>query len=292
MAFSLPTFAKTKKVMQPGEINYLRLVRFTDNGAYLEDRDAEEVLLPNKFVLPEMEEDDEVAVFVYTDSEDRIVATTQTPHLLKGEIACLQIKEVSAVGAFADWGLDKDLLIPFKEQRVPVMAGNWYNVYLALDEQTGRLYGSTKLRRYINNNELTVAEGDTVEVLIDNKTELGVNAIINQKHFGLIFKNQIFKTVKLGEKHTAYVDKIGENNKIDLTLQQTGKQGIDDSAQQIIQALKANQGSLPLNDKSDPKEISNALNMSKKAFKRGVGQLYREQLIDISDSGITLLEAD
>ncbi len=278
--------------MQPGEINYLRLVRFTDNGAYLEDRDAEEVLLPNKFVLPEMEEDDEVAVFVYTDSEDRIVATTQTPHLLKGEIACLQIKEVSAVGAFADWGLDKDLLIPFKEQRVPVMAGNWYNVYLALDEQTGRLYGSTKLRRYINNNELTVAEGDTVEVLIDNKTELGVNAIINQKHFGLIFKNQIFKTVKLGEKHTAYVDKIGENNKIDLTLQQTGKQGIDDSAQQIIQALKANQGSLPLNDKSDPKEISNALNMSKKAFKRGVGQLYREQLIDISDSGITLLEAD
>ncbi|MCK5028421.1 MAG: GntR family transcriptional regulator [Bacteroidales bacterium] len=277
--------------MKIGKTNKLKIARGTDNGYYLVDSDDNEVLLPNAYITDDLKMDDEIEVFVYKDSEDRIVATTEKPYVLLEEFAWLQVKEVNDFGAFIDWGLQKDLLVPFAEQNEKMKEGNWYLIFLLEDQETERLIGSAKVNEFVFFDEIDVEQGDEVDLLLYDRTDLGMNAIVNNLYRGLIFESDIHKSIQPGERIKGYVKQLREDGKIDLVLEPLGyKNTIDKNCEIVLSAIKENSGVLNLSDRSTPEEISKMLGISKKAFKKGLGKLYKDKQVEITPEGIKLLK--
>jgi len=275
-----------------GKYNNLTIERVTSVGMFLSDVEGEEVLLPNQYLTDEMQVEDNIRVFVYLDSEDRPVATTETPKIIRNEFAFLEVKDVSEHGAFMDWGLIKDLFVPFREQSVPMEIGDWHVVFLYLDQKSSRLIASTKIDRFLENERLTVAEGDEVDLLVWLKTDLGYNVIVNQYHKGLIYGNEVFKDLKIGDSLKGYVKKIRPENKLDISLQKASLEQIEPSIQNILDELKKAGGFLNLSDGSSPEDIYKTFGISKKVFKKSIGGLYKQGKIRIANEGIYLISED
>lgn len=275
--------------MEIGKTNTLRINRATDNGLYLVDNEFEEVLLPNAYVTEELKIGDNIDVFIYKDSEDRLVATTEEPLIKLNEFAYLQVKDVNRFGAFIDWGLPKDLMVPFAEQNKKMEPGEWYLIFLALDEETNRLFGSNKVNDFVFFTEIDVKEGDEVDLLLYEMNDLGMQAIVNNLYKGLIFKSDIHKEIKAGERLKGYVKNVRDDGKIDILLEPMGyKNVIDKNSDLILSTLKEKEGFLKLSDKSTPEEIKEILGMSKKNFKKVIGNLYKKKLIEITNDGIRI----
>lgn len=275
--------------MEIGQYHELTILRHTSVGLFLGDENGEDVLLPNKYCPENYEIDDKITVFVYLDFDDRKVATTLTPKILLNEFALLKVTSTTEIGAFLDWGLEKDLFVPFKEQRLKMEENRWYIVYLDIDAQTDRLFASNKIERFLQNDLLTVEEDEKVDLLIYRKTDLGYSAIVNNIHNSLIFESDIFKPLNIGERTKGFVKKIREDNKLDISLQAIGYWNTNDpNAAKVHDAITTNNGFLPLTDKSPPEEIYRELEMSKKAFKKAVGALYKDKRISLTPDGIKL----
>ncbi len=276
--------------MELGKTNTLTIARATDNGCYLVDTEGNEVLLPNAYVTKEMSIGNEVSVFVYKDNLQRITATTLKPKLELEQFAFLEVKEVNKAGAFMDIGLVKQLLIPFKEQAVPMAVGESYVIFMFIDEETNRLVGSSQLEDFLFFEKIEVAEADEVELLLYKRTELGINAVVNNMFQGLIFKNDIHKNVKIGDKIKGFVKKVRADGKIDLLLEPMGfRNVIDATSQRVLNAIKKNDGFLKLTDKSSPDDIRNELGISKKAFKKALGGLYKQKIVLLEKEGTRLV---
>ncbi len=278
-------------MFQLGQFNTLKIARRVDFGVFLTDGN-DEVLLPKKNLTPEMEIGTEVDVFIYKDSEDRTIATIQRPLAVVGEFAYLLVKEVNTIGAFLDWGLEKDLLVPFREQDKLLEAGKSYVVYIYVDKLTKRIAASAKINRYSKNEEISLTENEEVEVLIFKKTDLGYGAIINNIYQGLIYKNEVFTELAIGEKKKGWIKTIREDGKIDVRLQKVGFELSDDAQELIMEALQKNGGFLALYDGSDPQLITKTLGISKKTFKKAIGGLFKFKLITIEEGGIRVVGAN
>ena len=272
-----------------GVDNKLEIARSTSIGLYLTDGEND-VLLPNKYVPEHYEIGDEITVFVYLDHEERPISTTLEPYIYLNEFSLLKVNYINEFGAFLDMGLEKDLFVPFKEQARPMTQGGWYLIYMYLDEKTNRLVGSSRLNQFLNNDELTVEEGEEVDLVVSHITDMGINVIINEKHKGLIYKNELFEELRTGDRIIGYIKKIREGNKIDVARTKIGFDGVLSSAEIILEELGKNNGFLGLSDASHPEDIKTVLNMSKKTFKKAIGTLYKEKQIDIKDNGIYLVE--
>lgn len=272
-----------------GKYSNLEILRDTTVGLFLGDDEGNDVLLPNKYVPEEFEIGDHIDVFCYLDHEERIVATTLVPFIMVDQFQLLQVAEVNEYGAFMDWGLEKHLLVPFREQRSKMQEGQWYVVYCYLDEKTDRLVASNKLDKFLSNDELTVQALDKVDLTVTRLTDLGWEVIINHKHKGLVYSNEIYRKVAVGDKLHGYIKNIRPDNKIDVSLQPIGYQSLEPAANLIYEKLVSNGGILNLHDKSDPEDIKRILQMSKKTFKKGIGTLYKERKIEIKPDSIRLL---
>ena len=275
--------------MNPGEFNSLTAKRRTLNGYYLIDDENLEVLLPNKYVPSGMKPGDEISVFIFKDSEDRLTATTIKPYIMLNEFAVLEVVDINPVGAFLDWGLEKDLLVPYSEQTSKMKVGGSYPVYLYLDEKTQRLVASGRINKFLELEDITVNNGDEVELLICNSTDLGIVVIINDMHSGLLYDNELFQAVTPGERIKGWIKNVRPDNKIDVSLQRQGYINVEPNANKILQKLKDNDGFLNITDKSDPIIILAKLEMSKKTFKKAVGSLYKQKIIKIEKDGIYLV---
>ncbi len=278
-------------MLEIGKFNHLKVKRATRHGAYLADNQGNEALLPVKFVSDTLRLNDEIDVFIFTDSEDRVTATTQKPLAQRDEFAYLKVKDMSIHGAFLNWGLDKDLLVPYREQLTRMKKDKSYLVYLYLDDKTNRIVASSKIRRFLETKHITLEKGEKVKLLIWNKTELGVNVIINNRYNGLIFKDDLYTTIKTGDKITGYIKNIRPDKKIDIVLHKPGYEAIEPNAQRILLKIRQNNGYLNLHDNSNPEEIKNQLHISKKAFKKAIGILYKKKLIRITDKGVYSISA-
>jgi hypothetical protein len=272
-----------------GSYNTLEVIVSTKFGLYLSDGQGNEVLLPNKYVPADAGIGTQIRVFVYRDSEQRPVATTLDPFITKGGFAALRVKSVTEFGAFLDWGLEKDLLCPHDEQAERMQLGKSYVVTLLLDEFSGRLVASSKLRQHLSNDALTVAYGEAVDLLVIGHIEAGIQVVVNDRHLGLVYRNEVFRPMQPGMRMKGFIKTIRPENKLDISLQPLGYQAIEPNAQKILDLLKAGTGFLPLHDGSDPEMIAAALQMSKKTFKKAIGALYRDQQIRIAEDGIHLL---
>ncbi len=268
--------------------NTLRILRGTGVGMFLGDEEGNDVLLPKKYVPENAIVGDDIEVFIYRDSEDRIIATTLEPKIQLNQFACLQVKSVTAIGAFLDWGLEKDLFVPFREQNKKMEEGRWYAVYLYLDEETDRLVASCKVNRYFEKENIDLQIGQEVDLLIFEETDLGVNAVINNKYKGLIYENEIFQRIKIGTRTKGFVKNIRDDKRVDLSLQKQGYANVEPNAERILEKLKANNGFLDVTDKSDANYVMYQLEMSKKTFKKAIGALYRQKIIRIEEDGIYL----
>ncbi|KAA9346427.1 CvfB family protein [Larkinella humicola] len=276
-------------MIQIGKINTLIALRETSVGVFLGDDEDNDILLPNKYVPESLRVDDPIDVFVYTDSEDRIIATTLTPKIQRNQFARLQVVSVTSVGAFLDWGLEKDLLVPYREQSRPMEVGRWYVVYLYLDHETDRLVASSRLNRFLDSEVPNLTEGQEVSLLAWEPTDLGINVIINNRYRGLVYANEVFRQVYPGDRLTGYIKTIRDDNRIDVSLQKPGYENVEPNAQRILATLKEQNGFLPLNDYSEPDAIYQTLEMSKKTFKKAIGTLFRERKIAIKEDGIYLV---
>lgn len=265
-------------MLEIGKINRLRVKRATQHGAYLCDDQDNEVLLPRKFVSADLRLEDQIDVFLFTDSEDRITATTQKPLVMRDEFAFLMVKDVNPTGAFLDWGLEKDLFVPFREQDMRMKQGYKYIVYVFLDEMTNRLVASSRYKRFLERDVIDLEKGQKVRILIRGKTDLGVNVIINNRYQGLLFNEDIHQTIHSGDKLTAYIKNIRPDKKIDVILHKPGFESIEPNAQKILLKIKSNKGFLSLGDHSDPLLIKQEVQMSKKAFKKAIGILYKKKI--------------
>ncbi|HEY0977233.1 MAG TPA: S1-like domain-containing RNA-binding protein [Flavobacteriales bacterium] len=276
-------------MIHTGRNQTLTILRDTSVGLYLGDNEGGEVLLPNKYVPEHFELGDTIDVFVYRDHEDRQVATTLKPKLQIGEFAPLRVFDVGPIGAFVEWGLEKHLMVPFKEQQKKMEAGRWYVVRMALDEQTDRLYGSSRIEKHLDNSELTVKEGDEVALMVFGRSELGWSVIVNDRHQGLIHASEVFRPIAIGDRTTGYVRKVREDNKLDITLQAIGYAQYNDSNVALLAKHLQRTGFLDLTDKSSPEDIHAVFGISKKAFKQALGALYKERKVRIEPQGIVWL---
>lgn len=274
-------------MLKIGQMNRLIAERSMEFGFYLNTRE-EQVLLPNKYVPKGFKLGDSIEVFVYTDSEDRPVATTLTPKARVGEFALLTVKDVNPFGTFFDWGLEKDLLVPRSEQQRPMAVGEKHVVYVSLDQETKRVYGSTRLGRYCSKFAQGQAVGQEVSLLIYGKTKLGIQAVVDGTCLGIVYRSEVFSRVSIGDRMTGYIARIREDGKIDLTLKRPGYQSVADSTDRVVAILKKAGGFVACHDKSSPEEIKALFSMSKKEFKRTVGGLYKGGLIEMDDQGIRL----
>lgn len=273
-----------------GEYHTLKIDRDTEPGLFLKDDDGNEVLLPNKYKPASFELEDEIEVFVYLDHEERPVATTLKPFVKLDEFGYLKCVEVSDIGAFMDWGLEKHLFVPFKEQASKMRKGDRYLVFCYLDELTGRLVASSKVNNFLTNSELTIEPFEEVDIIVSNKTELGWNVIVNELHQGLVYDDDVFQKLQTGDRLKAYIKKTRPDGKIDVTLQRPGYRSIEPNAKEVLTHLELKGGFLKLTDKSSPEDIQKQLQMSKKSFKRAIGNLYKQRLINITEEGIYLKE--
>ena len=274
--------------MKIGEFNELNLVRFTSVGAYLEDDENNDVLLPNKYLTDDMELDSVLHLFVYRDSEDRAVATTEIPKIELNGFAYLKVTAVNHYGAFMDWGLEKELMVPFKEQNLKLEEGRYYLTLLLLDELTDRVYGSTRINRHLLKCEEEFDPNTEVELLISDITDLGVKVIVNNQYSGLPFRSDISRVLRRGEITKGYVNLVREDGKLDVRLDKVGMAKIDSSAERLLEILKTKK-ELFITDKSDPDTIRETVGMSKKTFKKALGNLYKKKLVILSESKITYI---
>ncbi len=276
-------------MIEIGKYNTLKIARDTQVGLYLTDGN-EDILLPNKYVPNEFEIDEELIVFVYLDHEERPVATTLEPYIYLNEFALLRVSYTNKFGAFLNMGLEKDLFVPFREQARPMEEGKRYLVYMYLDDKTNRLVGTSKINKFLNNEELTVEEGEEVDLIISHITDMGINVIINEQHKGLMYKDEVYEDLRTGDRMKGYIKLIRPENKIDVSLQKQGYEGVEPNAEKILDELRASRGFLRLNDASHPEDIKTVLKMSKKIFKKAIGSLYKQKLIEIKDDGIYLVK--
>jgi hypothetical protein len=273
---------------QIGKINSLKVLRIVSIGCYLDGGEQGEILLPRRYVPEGTKVDDTIDVFIYFDSEDRIIATTETPKIMMGEFAMLQAISVTNAGAFLDWGLPKDLFVPFREQKQKMEVGKRYIVALYLDHETNRLAASAKIDKFLDNTPPNYSVGQEVDLLIYGQSELGYNAIINNAHWGVLYKNEVFRHLDGGKRIKGYIKRVREDDKIDLALQRSGYENIDGVSKGILDKLEKNNGFLNLTDKSEPEKIYQLLGISKKVFKKAIGSLYKSKLITIDERGIRL----
>jgi len=281
-------------MIEIGKINRLMALRETSVGMFLNEDaggpEEDDILLPNKYVPADLHVGEEIDVFVYTDSEDRIIATTIQPKIKRNEFAFLQCVAVTTVGAFLDWGLEKDLFVPFKEQRRKMEVGRRYVVFLYLDYETNRLVASTRLNRFIIQENVNLEPGQEVELLAYEATDLGMNVIINNRYRGLVYASETFRRLYPGDRLKGYIRQIRPDNRVDVSLEPLGFARVQPSADRILEALREADGFLPLNDDSAPDDIYRTLEMSKKAFKQAIGGLYRAKRIRIEPDGIHLIK--
>ncbi len=277
-------------MIEIGRYNILEIKREARPGFYLGDEEGNEVLLPGKFLPEGGEIGTDMKVFVYCDSEDRPVATLEKPFVQLNGFARLRVKQTNRYGAFLDWGLEKDLLVPFNEQHIPMRARLAYVVRLCLDSKTNRLYGSTKLANFISYEPENISVGDSVRIIIYEQRENGYAVIVNNKYIGMIYEDETYEKVLHGEYKTGFVKKIRTDGKMDITLRPPGYQGVTESINPVLDLLTEAGGFLPYNDKTPPSHIRKIFKMSKKDFKKVIGSLYRERKITICDEGITLVK--
>ena len=277
-------------MIETGKYNTLKIVRETQVGLYLTDGN-EDILLPNKYIPRVYEIGEELTVFVYLDHEERPVATTLKPYVTLDNFAWLRVNYINKFGAFLDWGLEMDLFVPFREQARPMEKGKRYLIFMYKDHETNRLAASSKINQFLDNENLTVEEGEKVDLIVSHITDLGINVIINGLHKGLMYKGEVYEDLRTGDKVTGYIKTIRPDKKIDVTLQKPGVEAIEPNAEKVLEELRANRGFLRLNDDSHPEDIKTVLKMSKKSFKKAIGSLYRQKLIEIKDDGIYMLSS-
>lgn len=275
---------------QVGTTNNLRVVKQISFGCYLDGGEHGEILLPRRYVPEDVKVDEYIDVFIYFDSEDRIIATTEEPNIKLGEIAMLQVVSVTQSGAFLDWGLSKDIFVPFREQKQRMEEGNWYIVALYVDHETDRLAASAKIEKFLDNTPPNYNAGQEVDLMIYNQTDLGYNAIVNNAHWGVLYENEVFRHLSRGKKLKGYIKKVRDDEKIDLILQKSGYEKVDEISKAILDKLEKNNGVLWLSDKSEPEEIYRMLGISKKVFKKAIGALYKAKLIALDENEIRLLD--
>ena len=278
--------------MKTGQIQTLKVSRISDFGLYLIDEEGAEVLLPNRFTRLDMKEGDEVEVFVYHDSEDRLVASTEQPLIKVGEVAALKVVDKSIHGAFLEWGLSgKHLFLPNRNQQGSVIAGQKTVVYMYVDERTGRCVATNKIKPFIYNEDpLTVKVGDEVDVLVAFETPIGYRVVINNRHWAMIYKNQLFRPIRMGDRTKGWVRKITEDMRIDVSLQQTGLAEVETSVVKLEQMLREHGGVLGVNDHSEPQDVARLTGMSKKVFKRALGMLLKQGKVRQTEHGIEVIK--
>lgn len=276
-------------MIQLGSHNTLKVLRSTSIGLFLGDDEGTEILLPNKYVPEDFKIDMDLEVFCYLDNNERPIATTLRPKITRNGFAFLEVVEVGEFGAFMDWGLEKHLLVPFKEQALRMEEGKKYVVHCYLDEKTFRLTGSSRIDRFLSNADVAYEINDEVDLLVYRRTPLGWEVIVDGKYKGLIFESDVFRPLTNGDSIKGYVKNVRADKKIDLSLKPIGAKMLEPTAKIIYDKLVQNDGFLPLHDKSSPEEIQFTLHLSKKAFKKGVGILYRQRKINLQDDGIYLL---
>ena len=267
----------------------LEVVKELDFGVYLDGGPYGELLLPRKFVPDGTIPGDEIEVFIYSDSKDRLITTTDKPKAQVDEFAVMEVKEISEYGAFLDWGIEaKDLLIPFRNQRDRMEVGKKYLVYVYLDEVTDRIVGTNKLNKILKTKDEYFEPNQEVDIIVVGPTDLGFKVIVNEEYWGLLYKNEVFQKLEIGDRRKAFIKNIREDRRIDVILQKPGVAEMDRGAEQILEAIKANNGLLPLTDKSPPEKVYELLQMSKKNFKRAVGNLYKQRKVVLEKDGVRL----
>jgi len=275
-------------MLEIGNYNKLRVVKEVDFGIYLDGGEDGEILMPLKYVPDGVKPEDEIEVFIYSDTEDRLIATTETPLAKVNEFAHLKVNAVNKYGAFLEWGIIKELLVPFREQKIDMERDFSYIVYIYLDDETKRLVASAKVNKFLNKENPPYEINDEVNILIQRKTEIGYMAIIENEFGGLLYKNEVFKDIEIGDRLKAFVKKIRDDGKIDLALQKSGYSQIDSVSQNILKIIKDNDGFIGATDKSSPDLIKAIFNVSKKSFKKAIGTLYKQRIIIIENDGISL----
>ena len=271
-----------------GKFNVLEVVKTVDFGVYLDGGEEGEILLPTRYVPEECNIGDFLNVFLYLDNEERLIATTLTPLVQVGEFACLEVSWVNQFGAFLNWGLMKDLFVPFREQKMKMLVGKKYVIHAHIDEDSYRIVASAKVDKYLSKELPAYQPNDDVSILIWQKTDLGFKAIVENKFSGLLYDSEIFQHLQTGMQLKAFVKQVREDGKIDLMLQKPGFEKIDDFSDKLLSYIKENGGSIQLNDKSPAEDIYDTFQVSKKTFKKAVGDLYKKRLIVIEANGIRL----
>ena len=272
-----------------GKLNQLEVVKEVDFGIYLDGGDLGEILMPKRYVPEGTQPEDIIEAFIYLDSEDRLIATTEKPLAMVEEFALLEVVSVTPVGAFLNWGLPKDLFVPFREQRQEMEEGKKYLVYVYLDTNTKRIAASSKIESFLDNIPVDYDENEEVDLIIVNETDLGFNAIIDNSHLGILYKNEVFQELNPGDKVQGFIKKIRTDGKIDLRLDKVGYKKISEFVDRIIVELQKNKGFIPLTDKSSPEDIYRTFKISKKNFKAAIGALYKKRFIALEENGIRLL---
>ncbi|MBV4358977.1 CvfB family protein [Pinibacter aurantiacus] len=273
-----------------GEYNTLKVIRMVDFGVYLDDGN-EGILLPKRFVPENTQIGDDLKVFVYHDSENRVIATTQHPKGVVGDIVLLKAVTVTRQGAFLDWGLMKDIFVPTSKQLSGMRTEGEYLVKIYIDEQTGRVAATEKIEYFLSNDDLTVKEKEEVRLIVYRRTDIGYVVIINNKHTGVLHFNEIYRNIRVGDSFKGFIKAIREDNKIDVAAGTSGYKRVEDEGDKILRLLQENNGYLPYHDKSDPEEIYSFFGMSKKTFKMTTGTLYKQRKIEFTKTGIKSVES-
>lgn len=286
--FPTMTFIVYYGMTEIGQYNNLKIVKEVDFGFYLDGGEEGEILLPRKYAKEDTSIGNTIKVFIYKDSKDRIIAVTDKPYAIVGEFAFLKVVDVNKTGAFLDWGLPKDLLLPYAEQDSSIMTGSSYVVKIIFDTKSQRIIASQKLHKYFISDTAELKKEEKKELLIYEKTELGFRAVIDNAYTGMLYKNEIFRPIEIGLRLKGYIKNIRDDGKIDLTLLQIGERAVQAAADSILAALKSQEGVIHIGDNSSPEEIAELFKISKKSFKRAIGQLYKKQLISIEEKRIIL----
>ena len=279
-------------MVEIGKYNTLKFVKDLDFGVYLDGGDGVEILLPARYVPKNVKPGDEVEVFIYHDNEGRLIATTAKPLAQVGEFQFMEVKSVNNTGAFLEWGLMKDLLVPFKEQKMPMREGKWYLVYVHVDHVTGRIVASARVDKYLDNVIPDYSFNQEVDLLVAEETEIGYKVIINNTHWGLVYHSEVFQRLEKGEHVKGYIKEVREDEKIDVSLTPLGYQKVEGISKIILDSLKAQGGYIAVHDKSEPELIYSLFRCSKKAFKQAIGALYKQKIINLETEGIRLINKD
>lgn len=273
-----------------GKFNTLKVLRNVEHGVYLNGENLGDILLPNRYIVGQIGVDDEVNVFIYLDSEDRLIATNEKPYAQVGDFALLKVVSVNNYGSFLDWGLMKDVLVPFREQKQTMEEGKSYMVYIYVDEKTNRIAATAKLDRFLDQTPAEYEENQEVDLIAVNQTDMGYKVIVNKAHWGMLYKNEIFQTIQRGQHLKGYVKKVREDGKLDISLQKAGYERVDEISQKLLEVLNSKGGFIPVTDKTDADKIYALFKISKKTFKKAIGALYKQKMIVIEEGGIKLVD--